>query len=295
MRIDVHCHVHTRAQLGEPFLKEFVYHAPCWWDQSKMWNTDYLGIDSPGVPNLIEDMDASGVDKAVLLGSAMQNYRTFTPPDYLAGLVKEHPDRLIGFCAVDPVSNVGGTQQLEEAILKYGLRGLKVYPGYTGVPANDSRFIELYKKAEQLRIPVTIHMGFCGHHVAMLEYQRPTLLDQVAGVFPDLKLIVAHLGWQWANETIFLMLRHKNVYADLASYPAFVPYGHFVNTMSWIKKVGLIERVMWGTDFPLTGHKVDLAPYEKLPSYCKRHEIDPVITEADLDLVLGNNAAKLLL
>ena len=47
---------------------------------------------------------------------------------------------------------------------------------------------------------------------------HPRHLDQVAMDFPELRIVAGLSGWPWANETVGLLRRHPNLYADTASH-----------------------------------------------------------------------------
>jgi predicted TIM-barrel fold metal-dependent hydrolase len=42
----------------------------------------------------------------------------------------------------------------------------------------------------------------------------PRLIDDVAIRFPDVKIVMAHLGHPWDGECIVTIRKHPNVYAD---------------------------------------------------------------------------------
>ena len=83
---------------------------------------------------------------------------------------------------------------------------------------------------------------------AKMEHSRPLLLDEVAREFPALRIIVSHLGYPWIHETVVLLAKHANVYADIAglsrhpwlSYNALMPAYEY----------GVMDKLLFGSDFP---------------------------------------------
>jgi predicted TIM-barrel fold metal-dependent hydrolase len=47
---------------------------------------------------------------------------------------------------------------------------------------------------------------------------HPRHLDRVAVDFPELVVIAALGGWPWVSELVPLMLRHPNLYCDIAAH-----------------------------------------------------------------------------
>src|SRR5687767_12237795 len=67
------------------------------------------------------------VDKAVVLGFRARHVGVVVPNEYVAAYVARHPEKLIGFCSIDP-HDADATEQFAHAIDSLRLRGLKVAP-----------------------------------------------------------------------------------------------------------------------------------------------------------------------
>ncbi len=78
--------------------------------------------------------------------------------ELIAKFVKEHSDKFIGWCSVDP-NDRDCVEQLEYYVNSLGLRGLKCSPIYQNWDPQDPKHLPLFKKAESLGIPVNIHQG----------------------------------------------------------------------------------------------------------------------------------------
>ena len=182
---------------------------------------------------------------------------TGEPPDtndYVAGIVKDHPDQFIGFCSIDPWKGQAAVQELERSVTGLGLKGLKLHPVHQAFYPNDTRFYPLYAKASELGVPVLFHSGFAGAGSGTpggsglkLKYSAPIpYIDDVAADFPELTVIMAHPAWPWTEEQIAVALHKSNVYLDLSGWsPRFIPepLKREINTR-------LQDKVLFGSDYP---------------------------------------------
>jgi len=121
---------------------------------------------------------------------------------------------------------------------------------YQNVASTDSRFRRILERAEELRIPLLIHQGatFCSD--VSLEIANPIQLQPLAIEFPRLVMVIAHLGHPWINETLVLIRKHRNLYADISAlyYRPWQFYNAFVAAMEY----GVLHRLLLGSDYPFT-------------------------------------------
>src|SRR5437762_589873 len=115
------------------------------------------------------------------------------------------------------------------------------------------RTIVLGFKSQHLgaAIPNEYIADYCREHAErMVGYARAYLLDEVARAFPNLKMVVSHLGYPWVDEAIVLLGKHQNVYADVAALlrRPWVAYDALVRAHQF----HVIEKLLFGSDFPFT-------------------------------------------
>lgn len=189
------------------------------------------------------------VDRAIVLGFRARHVGVLVPNEYVAGYVKQHAPRLIGFCSVDP-SDDDAVEQLDHAVLRLGLRGLKLGPIYQNIHPSDPRLKQLLARAQDLEIPILVHQGttFCCN--VSLELARPVLLQPLALEFPRLKIIVAHMGHPWIDETIVLIRKHPNLFSDISALH-YRPW-QFYNALVSASEYGVFDRLLFGSDYPFT-------------------------------------------
>ncbi len=299
MIIDFHTHVGRYKEVWSPdfataMLGQFGKF-PKWWGDRQPWKAEEFDVD-PAV--LTRYMDEVGIARAVIWGVACEPFRCRTRPEIVAEVVRAYPDRFIGFHTCDPIGySDDGPAEVERAVTALGLRGLKIYSGYNNAYPNDRRLFAVYAMAETLGIPVVVHTGYTVTHLGLDRYaplmqQYPLHLEEVAATFPNLRLVMAHFANPWAEDAIQLMRKYDNVYADTA-YGAF-PFSWKVNALVWAKNFGVIHKVLFGSDYPLHSPGQAIALHRQMPAYTRNREIEPNLTDEDIDGVLGRNAARLL-
>ena len=79
--------------------------------------------------------------------------------------------------------------------------------------------MRLYEAAEELKMPVFFHNGAPLSPTAVMDYAQPYLLDEIARTFPTLKIIVGSMGRPFVEQTLALLEKHRNVYADMTMSP----------------------------------------------------------------------------
>src|SRR5688572_16797418 len=105
----------------------------------------------------------------------------------------EPAGRMIGFLSLDPTQD-GWQRELRDGHERLGLRGIKLMPMYAGFSPREERLDELWDYAQRHKLPVLLHTGTTFVAQAPLEHTLPRHLDDVAIRFPELKIVMAHLG-----------------------------------------------------------------------------------------------------
>jgi predicted TIM-barrel fold metal-dependent hydrolase len=141
--------------------------------------------------------------------------------------------------------------------LKNGLvRGLKLYPGYEPFFPSDPKLRVVYELAEEFEVPVMVHCGDTFNPKGRLKYAHPLNIDEVAVDFPRVKFVICHLGNPWFDDTMEVIYKNSNVYADISG----LVLGDFSDRYErfMCKKfegflvVGVEpSKVLYGTDWPI--------------------------------------------
>ena len=169
----------------------------------------------------------------------------------------------------------------EELVRNPKVVGFKFHPPDQGFYPSDRKFYPIWEVIQASGKPAMFHIGFTvlganteGGSGIGLDYGRPIHLDTVAKDFPRMKILAAHPGWPWVEETIGVVTHKKNIHVDTSGYLAEQLPELFQ------KAIGsrLQDKALFGTDFPY----VDLA--KALASFDKMGFKDPVKEK----LLIGN-------
>ncbi|MFX1540009.1 MAG: amidohydrolase family protein [Promethearchaeota archaeon] len=236
--------------------------------------------------NIIALLDDSSVDWAIILAEVSPKVTGVVTNEFIAEFCKNHRDRLIPFCSIDPTEDQDPKGTLEHAIKDLGMRGLKLYPTYQhfypNAYATSQRMeglCELYEKAESLGIPVMFHTGTSIFPGARLKYGNPLFLDDVASDFPKMPVIIVHGGrGPWFDMAFYVTRLHSNVFLEISGLPP-------KNLLRYFPQLEVVaERVLFGSDWP------------GVPSIADNIEIiqSLEISEKAKAQILGENAIRLL-
>lgn len=160
---------------------------------------------------------------------------------------------------INPHMPVGET---ENAIKSREIKGFKVWLGYYHFAATDKEYYPFYELASKYGLPVIFHTGDTYSKVARVRYSQPLTIDDVAVDFPDLKLIIAHIGNPNTMDAAQVLYKNENVFADLSGL-IIGGRGEFkTNEAKKAQKrlqdcfdfVGNPQKFMFGSDWPLAGH-----------------------------------------
>ena len=167
--------------------------------------------------------------------------------ELIARFAKEHSDRFIGWCSVDP-NDPDCVRKLEYYVKELGLRGLKCSPIYQNWDPQDPKHLPLFKKAEELDIPLNIHQGTSFVRPGPLKYSNPVQLEDIAIACPKLRIIISHMGHPWETECIVLIRKHPNLFANVSAlhYRPWRHYQAFITAMEY----GVEHKLIFGSDFP---------------------------------------------
>ncbi len=290
MIIDIHTHLWPKSEITE-YLVEYLQKR-CIWDE---W---YTALTTEGLLRVMDDNDIDlSVVSAVGLGLNTKNDYLENINHYVMNEIKKAPERLIGFCVVDPYGGKRSVQFLKRYIEEHDFKGLKLHPSIQSFFPNDKRTYPLYKTMEDYGLPVLFHSGAIGIKPFRDKYSNPVHLDDIACDFPELKIIIGHAGKIWHAETAMLLRKHNNIFADISGnigrdekYRAKT-LEHFL----FLAKTyaGALDRVLFGTDYPLFFQEETLKVLEEAIVCLNKNNPDFIINK-DLANIKFRNAEKLL-
>ena len=231
-------------------------------------------------------MDDAGVDVAVLTAEDAETTSGMrVPNEKVAEFVRQNPERFIGMAAVDPHKGMKAIRELERAVRELKMRCLCLEPWLHKLKSNDKLYYPIYSKCVELDIPVWIHTSINYVPQLTMDFGRPIYLDEVAGHFPELKIIAGHGGWPWVNEMMAFLWRHPNAHTDISAIrPKYLGMpGTGWETLIQYGNSLLQDKVLFGTAWPAQQFKESIEELKKLP-----------IKEDVMLKWLGQNAKRLL-
>ncbi len=187
--------------------------------------------------------------RTVVFGGKARLSGIWVEDRYVAARVAENRDSLIGFLSVDPTQDAW-QEELREGHQGLGLKGIKLLSMYAGFRPDDPSLDPLWRYAAEHGLPVLLHTGTTFVAQAPLDCTLPRHLDPVAIRFPDVKIILAHLGHPYEGECVAVIRKHPNVYADVSAlhYRPFQLY----HSLMLVQEYGVWDKLLFGTDYPFT-------------------------------------------
>lgn len=190
---------------------------------------------------------AQTVDACIVLATA--NGPSEEANKRLSEYVNKHKEKLVGFAVIEPTKDKINTKNLCSITEKLGLKGTVLYCCACGFHPAHSRAMRFYESAQELGLPVFFHNGDLAlNSSTVLDYAQPYLLDEVARTFPALKIIIGSMGVPFVEQTLSMVAKHENVYADLTVRPSSVWQTY--NTVVAAYERGVMDKLLFGSGFP---------------------------------------------
>jgi predicted TIM-barrel fold metal-dependent hydrolase len=173
----------------------------------------------------------------------------------------------------------------EEKIEKF--LGVKITPGRQSFYPNEKKCEKIYKIAEKYDKPVIIHSGDPFYPKARIKYSHPIHIDDVAVEHPNLKIVIAHSGNPWIEDTVEIAYKNENVFLDVSGWFFKEISGQYFKIMK--ERLNFIlsylescDKILFGTDWPLI-------KIEKYVDFIKKCEL----SKSELERIMYKNALKL--
>jgi predicted TIM-barrel fold metal-dependent hydrolase len=199
---------------------------------------------SPELGELLDDMDANGVERAILMSNvAATEGRALS-------FVEARPDRFSlsvgGFNLLRPMTAL---RALEGFVRNHPVSYASVGPSFWGdgmYPPSDAVYYPLYTKCCELDLPLCMNAGIPGPPLPA-EPQNPIHFDRVCIRFPELRLCMIHGADPWWETAIRLMIKYRNLRLMTSAWsPKYLPASllHYMSTRGK-------DRIMFATDYPV--------------------------------------------
>ena len=210
-----------------------------------------------------EDYHATAMDaaKTIVFGGKARLSGLWVPDRDVAAYAAEHNDHLIPFLSVDP-TQPGWQDELIEGHQDLKMCGIKLLSMYAGFRPDDRMLDHLWEYATLHHLPVLLHTGTTFVAQAPLECTLPRHLDVVATRFPEVRIILAHIGHPYEGECVVTIRKHPNLYADCSAlhYRPFQLY----HSLMLVQEYGVWDKILFGSDYPFTTVDASLAGMRNL-------------------------------
>ena len=277
MIIDFHTHIFPPGMIED--RDSYLGRDPCF---------DILYADPKAklatAGDLVANMDEEGIDISVVLNIGWSSHELcYETNDYIMESVARYPDRLVGFCAVQPFAGEKALVELERCV-RGGIKGIgEMRCDTQGFDLADEAIMSpIAEMAIENRLVFLTHSSEpVGHHYAGKGTITPDILYRFIQSFPDLVIVCAH----WGGGLPFYALMPEvakalsNVYVDTAA----TPFLYRDNIFEHVAEIMGADKIIFGSDYPLI----------------KQNRIVKAVHSLDLpgdvkSMILGGNAQRVL-
>jgi predicted TIM-barrel fold metal-dependent hydrolase len=220
---------------------------------------------------------------------------TSGPPDILSRWLEATPERILAAHRFNLGRDVGiSPDSLRRALATGRYVALaEVTNQYVGITPDDPAFEPYLEVAEDLDIPVGIHIGTGppgAPYLAFPEYRArlhsPLTLEEALVRHPRLRVWIMHAGWPMLDDLLAVLWTHPQVYVDLGVIIFALPRAELYRYLRVIVEAGFGSRVMFGSD--------QMVWPETIERGIRTIEEAPFLSEQQKRDILYNNAARFL-
>lgn len=169
----------------------------------------------------------------------------------------------------------------------------EVVTQYHGILPDDERMLPYWALAEEIDMPVGIHIGtgppgviFLGYNNMRARMFSPFTLEEVLNRHPGLRVYIMHAAYPMLDELLAMLYNYPQLYVDLGVIIYTVNREALYRFIKGIVDAGFGNRIMFGTDQMIW------------PGVIERSivviEEAPFLTEQQKRDIFYNNAARFL-
>ncbi len=206
-------------------------------------------ISSPGTEITVEGhLEASqSVDACIVLAAAEPGQNK-DANKALSDYVGTAPKKMVGFAIVNPPEDDISTKCWSNIKDRFGLDGAVLYCSRDRFHPAHSRALRFYETMTELQMPIFFHNTAPFASTAVLDFARPYLIDEIARGFPELKIVIGGMGLPFLEETLCVIQKHPNVYADLTIRPEKI--WQVYNIVIAAFEAEVMDKLVFGSGLP---------------------------------------------
>lgn len=273
-------------------------------------------MDATGIAMQVMSLTAPGTEQAVTTEEALTLAKSCN--DSLAEAVKRFPNRFGGFAALPTLSPDKAADELEHAVKELGFKGALINGHCRGRYLDDRFFWPIFERAESLKVPIYLHptipvQAVCdvyytgnfprevtdifrqagwGWHIETAIHAIRIVLGGVFDMFPNLQLIIGHLGESLPfmiprleltlPQQVTKLNRPIGDYFRTNIYYTFSGFNYLSAFLDLLMQVG-VDRIMFSTDYPYASMAQARAFLDQIP-----------VSPNDRERIAHGNAEKLM-
>jgi len=233
---------------------------------------------------LISSMDKDGVDISVIVNYGWTTHELCVETnDYILESIARYPDRLIGFCSVQPNSYEAAIDEIERCV-KGGIKGVgEMRPDIQLLDLLDEEVMKPFTEviARHQLILLTHASEPVGHDYPGKGSITPDMLYPFITSYPDLTIVCAH--WGGGLPFYALIPEVQKAMANVFFDTAASPFLYSPQVYNQVTRLVGADKILFGSDYPL------------MPQSRLLKEIDSLeLPEESKNLILSGNARRLL-
>ena len=235
------------SQKREPIIDVHIHAHQLWTSPDTAWYPKQLRRPSSNeelMRQTLHQMDKYNIVKAVASGE----------PETIQGWVNAAPNRFLPGYEPWPTLKPADVKNLRQLIQSGEVKVFaEIISQYAGISPSDSIMEPLYQLAEELDIPVGIHIGIAPPGAAVTGQYRsklssPLLLEEALIRHPKLRCYVMHAGWPMLDDMVAMLYAFPNLYVDIAVINWYIPKAEFYTYLKRLIEAGFSKRIMYGSD-----------------------------------------------
>lgn len=164
---------------------------------------------------------------------------------------------------------------------------------YEGISIADSTVDAYLQMAEQLDIPVGVHVGtgppgvvYLGATKMRARLSSPLILEEVLVKHPKLRLYAMHAGWPMIDDMIAMLYAYPQLHVDIGVIDYILPKKEFYQYLQRLVDAGFGKRIMFGSDQMVWPQAIEVA--------INNIENAPFLSASQKRDILFNNAARFM-
>jgi len=203
-------------------------------------------------------------------------------------------DRVMPAIPFDAASGKPTLEELRELVKSKRIMAFaEISSQYEGIAPTDARMEPYFALAEELDVPVGIHVGpgppgtpYVGDPAYRMKMSSLLTLEDVLVRHPKLRLWAMHAGWPLADDTIATLYAHPQLYVDIAIIDFAFPREQFYAFLHRLIDAGFEKRIMFGSD--------EMVWPDALSAAIDTIQNDPGLSAEQKRDILYNNAVRFL-